>query len=164
MIKKLSFSFFPIVLVVTLLSACDRTPTSTLKYLDTTDTLRGVDKDDNGIRDDIDRYINSTPLKANQKQALSQYAEALQSSLLIDTTSKKSVKVSADTEMRALSCIFRTIPYEDRESTNAINEILGATMNTALRKKSNKKLSSALDGSIIHVPNSEQKVCDNGNG
>lgn len=160
MIKKHPFVLLPIALTLTLLSACDRTPTSSLKYLDTTDTLRGIDEDDNGIRDDVDRYINSTPLKDTQKQALSQYAEALQSSLLIDTSNRQSVKVSADTEMRALSCIFRKIPYEQRESTNAINEILGATMNTSLRKKSNKELGRTLDGSVIHVPDSEQEVCD----
>lgn len=161
MIKKLCLVLLPISFMTLALTACDGYPKSTLRYLDTTDTIRGIDEDNNGIRDDLDIYINTTPFTAVQKRALSQYAESLQSSLLIDSSDKKAVLVATDIEMRALSCIFEQIPRAERESTNVIHEIIGATFNTSLRKKTNNAKGKTLDGSVIHAPDYDTaQACD----
>ena len=93
MLKLLTICLFTASFLSTL-TACDGYPKSELRYLDTSPTLRGDDEDENGVRDDLDIYINTTPLTDIQKIALSQYAESLQSSLLINTSDKIAAKAS----------------------------------------------------------------------
>ena len=157
MLKLLTICLFTASFLSTL-TACDGYPKSELRYLDTSPTLRGDDEDENGVRDDLDIYINTTPLTDIQKIALSQYAESLQSSLLINTSDKIAAKVAVEAEMRALSCIYEKIPYEERQSTNVVREIFGATFNTSPRRKAHQALGKTLDGSVIQPPNED--VCD----
>ncbi|WP_227553789.1 hypothetical protein [Acinetobacter haemolyticus] len=56
--------------------------------LDLTDTVAGIDADQNGIRDDIDAYIQKTYPTEEQRKAVSQYARSLQASLLVDLENK----------------------------------------------------------------------------
>ena len=66
-----------------------------LPILERTDTVKGVDADQNGIRDDIDAYIKNTYPNEEQQKAVIQYARSLQASLLIDKNDKIAVKSAA---------------------------------------------------------------------
>ena len=53
-----------------------------IPVLNRDDTVAGPDADKNGVRDDIDGYIRALPDAQAQKNALSQSARAIQSSLI----------------------------------------------------------------------------------
>src|SRR5258708_2707637 len=55
-----------------------------------TNTIRGVDLDNNGIRDDIDKYIVDTYTSQNLINSLNQYAVAIQKVVVNYNNSSKS--------------------------------------------------------------------------
>lgn len=129
-----------------------------LPRLEREDTIRGIDNDGNGIRDDIDAYIKRTyPQK--QQQAVSQYARALQASLLVNLNDRNALQRTSDVESRAVSCIFEKIPNGESPSHGrVVMEILGVTTNTKKRLMAYLALSKALDGTVMTLPN--DGVCD----
>lgn len=147
--------FLLIVVCISIFSACGIEDPE----LDRTDTVAGIDADDNGIRDDIDAYISRTYANEEQRKAVSQYAKSLQASLLVDKTDKIAVKASSNTKARAVGCIFKKIPGGTSPNDGrVIEEILGATINTKQRMMEYLELNKALDGTVISLPRGD--VCD----
>lgn len=73
-----------------------------------TESLAGVDADANGVRDDVDRYIDTTyadQTSADLNKALRQYAKAVQSSL-VDADSQALSLTHATERFRALECLM----------------------------------------------------------
>lgn len=80
----------------------------------TTESIAGVDTDANGVRDDVDRYIDSTypdQGSVDLKKALRQYAKAVQSSL-IDAESQALSLTHATDRFRALECLMARRPRD----------------------------------------------------
>ena len=130
-----------------------------LPKLDRTDTVAGIDADQNGIRDDIDAYIQKTYPTEEQRKAVSQYARSLQSSILVNKEDKIAVKAITNEKARAISCISLKIP--DSKSPNGgrvVPEILSITTNTKQRLSEYFLLDKALDGTVISLPSGD--VCD----
>lgn len=135
------------------------TPKSDIPNLDETNTLAGIDSNDNGIRDDIDRYIKETYFLPEQQNAVSQYARNLQSSLLVDKTDREALRLNRIGAARAISCVFDKIPSENtRINGSIIQDIIAATINTKLRKTEFKKLNQALDGTSTSLE--AEDFCD----
>lgn len=130
-----------------------------LPILERTDTVEGVDADQNGIRDDIDAYIKNTYPNEEQQKAVIQYARSLQASLLIDKNNKIAVKSAANEQAKAISCIFEKIPSEQsRINGSIVEEIVGATTNTKQRLLEYIALNKALDGTVTSLPSED--ICD----
>lgn len=130
-----------------------------LPMLERTNTLKGIDTNENGIRDDIDAYIKKTYPDEEQQKAVIQYAKALQASLLVDKEDKVAVKALTNAKAKAISCIFEKIPSEQsRINGSIVEEILGITTNTKQRLLEYLALNKALDGTVISLPSGE--VCD----
>ena len=130
-----------------------------LPKLDRTDTVAGIDADQNGIRDDIDAYIQKTYPTEEQRKAVSQYARSLQSSILVNKEDKIAVKAITNEKARAISCIFEKIPNEQSPNNGSVvEEILGATTNTKKRLLEYIALNKSLDGTVISLPSGD--VCD----
>lgn len=130
-----------------------------LPKLDRTDTVAGIDADQNGIRDDIDAYIQKTYTTEEQRKAVSQYARSLQSSILVNIEDKIAVKAITNEKARAISCIFEKIPNEQSPNNGSVvEEILGATTNTKKRLLEYIALNKSLDGTVISLPSGD--VCD----
>lgn len=130
-----------------------------LPMLERTDTVEGVDTDQNGIRDDIDAYIKTTYPNEEQQKAVAQYARSLQASLLIDKDNKIAVKTAANEQAKAISCIFEKIPSEQsRINGSIVEEMIGVTTNTKQRLLEFISLNKALDGTVTSVPSGD--VCD----
>ena len=130
-----------------------------LPRLERTDTVKGIDDDKNGIRDDIDAYIKQTNQTEEQQKAVNQYAKSLQASLLVDTEDKIAVKAITNEKARAISCISVKVP--DGKSPNGervVKEILSMTTNTKQRLTQYFELDKALDGTVVSLPSGE--VCD----
>ncbi|WP_228284823.1 hypothetical protein [Acinetobacter pollinis] len=129
-----------------------------LPRLEREDTIRGIDNDGNGIRDDIDAYIKRTYPKSQQK-AVSQYARTLQASLLVDVNNRTALQTIGNADSRAISCIFKKIPDEKSPSGGSvIEEIYGATTNTKKRLLASLAVDKASNGMVFKLPNED--VCD----
>ena len=59
-----------------------------LPVLDRTDTIAGIDANQNGVRDDIEAFINSLPDTPVQKKRLYNLQRALNNSMLVDLNDK----------------------------------------------------------------------------
>ncbi len=79
-----------------------------------TESIAGVDADANGVRDDVDRYIDTTyagQVNADLNKAVRQYAKAVQASL-VDADSHTRSLVHATERFRALECLMARRPDE----------------------------------------------------
>ncbi|OYT18829.1 MAG: hypothetical protein CCU26_14695 [Nitrospira sp. UW-LDO-01] len=73
-----------------------------------------MDADANGVRDDVDRYIDTTyadQTSADLNKAVRQYAKAVQSSL-VDADSQTQSLTHATERFRALECLMARRPRE----------------------------------------------------
>jgi len=130
-----------------------------LPKLERTDTVEGIDADKNGIRDDIDVYIQKTYPSAERQKAVSQYARSLQASLSVDKADKIAVKAITNEKARAISCIFEKIPNgKSPNGDRVVKEILSMTTNTKQRQLEYLALDKALDGTVISEQHED--VCD----
>ena len=129
-----------------------------LPKLDRTDTVAGIDADQNGIRDDIDAYIQKTYPTEEQRKAVSQYAKQLQKKLLADTQNKILVKQITNEGSRAIGCIYERFSNGDSKNGSVVQEILGVTTNTKPRLSAYMQFDKALDGTVISLPSED--VCD----
>lgn len=114
--------------------------------LDRNDTIAGVDKDKNGIRDDIDSYINihSKLAKFNEAQlkATQQYARSMQSFLLVDIQSRSATNKVSDENTKALNCLFQWFDLPP----NYVLDIESLTMNTKQRLIAYDKYNQSRNG------------------
>lgn len=162
MIKKIMIG----VLSLGVLTACSHSPAKSIRLdsfglpvLDRTNTVAGIDSDQNGIRDDIQEYINATYPKPEQQKAVSQYARSLQAKLLVDPKDKYQVRASSNTSSKAMSCIYEKLPVGNSpQAARAVQEILSLTTNTKQRLMAYMAFDKAMDGAVISLPTG--KVCD----
>lgn len=121
------------------------------------DTLSGLDGNSNGVRDDIDAYIQRSFQKAEQQAAATQTAKALQRSLVIDVADPLAVK-SVDIELaRGIHCIYSKFKNSPGEKTAArvVGELEAITTNTKARLRAYLGFSKALDGTVTAQPRGE---------
>lgn len=76
-----------------------------------TTSLAGTDANNDGIRDDIEVYIDSTVYDVATKKALRQYAKAAQSSILEADDPAKSLD-NVTKRFRALECLMARRPTD----------------------------------------------------
>ncbi|TKB62724.1 MAG: hypothetical protein E8D49_00050 [Nitrospira sp.] len=87
---------------------------STTSPTGSTTSLAGTDANSDGVRDDIESYIDTTyPVPANldTNKALRQYAKAAQSSIIDASDAGKSVTHSTE-RFRALECLMSRRPTD----------------------------------------------------
>lgn len=77
----------------------------------TATSLAGTDANNDGIRDDVETYIDSTAYDANTKHALRQYAMAAQWSILDASDKGKSITHVIE-RFRALECLMARRPTD----------------------------------------------------
>jgi hypothetical protein len=99
-------------ILLSLCAACG-SETATSSTASTT-SLAGADANNDGVRDDIESYIDTTyPVPANldTNKALRQYAKATQSSIIDSSDAGKSVTHAAE-RFRALECLMSRHPTD----------------------------------------------------
>ena len=74
--------------------------------LDRSTSLFGSDLNENGVRDDIEEYIDSLPDTAEQKMALMQGSAALSASLVVNLADQTAVDTVDRMIMDASSCRY----------------------------------------------------------
>ena len=115
--------------------------------LDRSKTLGGIDSDNNGIRDDVDDYINNTYTKPDEKAAARQMARAYQNILLVDKNNLKAVYAVDKLIGDAINCAIDVAP-----NTGILNDIKAVTLNTKARVKEFFKYDDLLDGTVSTLP------------
>ena len=153
------------VLSLGVFTACSHSPSKSIRLdslglpvLDRTNTVAGIDADQNGIRDDIQVYINVTYPEPEQQKAVSQYARSLQAKLLVNPKDKYQVRASSDASVKGMSCIYEKVPVDNSaQAARVVEEIFSLTTNTKQRLKAYMAFDQAMDGALISLPT--EKVC-----
>ena len=126
---------------------------------DRTDDLAGPDLNRNGVRDDVDSYINKRYLSAPQRAAALQVARNIQKQLLVSKTDKPALRLVSLALSRAVHCLFSKFEGDAQFNTNVVaQEIESMTANTKARLLAYLAFSKAADGTTSTIP--EGDTCD----
>jgi len=109
--------------------------------------LAGPDLDNNGIRDDIDAYINKTYTNEKERKAAQQFARAMQHIILVDVNDEDAVNEASLLSNYAINCIGDTF-----NTWKTLDEIKAMTTSTEKRLNAYLNYNSARDGSTSSLP------------
>ncbi|GAA4027570.1 hypothetical protein [Actimicrobium antarcticum] len=125
-----------------------------LPRLDRSASLAGPDANNNGVRDDIDDYINTKFTDPKQRAAVLQDARTMQKAVLVDPTNKEASKAVSLEMMAAVNCVSSRFPDgQGLESASAIGaKIEAITTNTKPRLKAYLAFNKSQDGTAISLP------------
>lgn len=125
-----------------------------LPKLDRSASLAGPDADGNGVRDDIDAYINGKFSDLKQRKAVLQDARAMQKAVLVDATNKEATKAVSLEIFASVNCMFSAFPDgEGQVSPIAIGgKIEAITANTKTRLKAYLAYNKSRDGTASTMP------------
>jgi hypothetical protein len=129
--------------------------------LDRTDTLAGIDENQNGIRDDIEKYIVENYPDEGQRKALFQDAKVMQTSLLVNVSDMTAVKKVGVEMSRSVTCMFSKFKSRDVSDQNphiVSKKIESMTTNTKERLKAYLRFNKAMDGAASSLP--EGDTCE----
>ncbi len=108
-------------------------------------TVAGVDSDGDGIRDDVQRWINRNYYKdPNLQNALKQYARDKQREL--ESSDNKALSIKASHEMlKTLNCLDVFVP-DTREMIKLLGRVKAVIINNGSRHRANMKADSNFHG------------------
>ncbi len=135
--------------------------TGELPTLDRSDDVVGPDTNNNGIRDDIEKYIEITYQEPKQRTAAMQAAKAIQMGMVVDITDKDAIRRAHVAIGEAINCTF--IHFTDFGGATRNNpsimfdEIEAMTKNTKKRLLTSLAVDKASDGMVISLPDG---ACD----
>lgn len=121
--------------------------------LDRSSDIAGPDLDGNGVRDDLDNYIDGLPDTARQKQALRQEFAMLRGLTLLDTTDTTAVLDGMRRSIAAISCMYAR--YGDNEAalrSERIRDVERYSINTKERFMAYARFNSAASGHSAVMP------------
>ncbi len=132
--------------------------------LDRSDSLTRPDDNNDGIRDDIEAFINALEVTEPERNALKQDARQTQENLYYDFSVKtdenelKALKISNKYE-KVIACKdFVGIPV--RDMTNTSRTIVALTYNTKTRTMAYLAYNRLLDGTVSTSLKAEAKYCE----
>lgn len=112
-------------------------------------TLLGVDKNNNGIRDDIDRYINFTFSNSEKARlALTDLAKSFQKVLQVPDSDVAAASDVYTQIHKNYDCLFYCFEVEGRKKANMLKEVF---FNTSERRKAFKAYEKLLSGAKTKV-------------
>ncbi len=118
--------------------------------LDQTSSIAGIDVN-NGIRDDIENFIDTLPDSEKQKNALRQLSQVIARATMIGATGEAhntSLRRTASDIDRAVECIFKQ--YETiQEASDQVDLIQKITANTPERYKGYMQFNDSVSGFVI---------------
>jgi hypothetical protein len=119
--------------------------------LDRSTDIAGPDVNKNGVRDDIEAWINLQPVSDVQRKALMQKARALQKTLLVDLKDRAAVQQAGDGLSASTECGGDVFSPYDKFSKLA-SRIEAMTANTRERAARYLQFSAASSGSVYGQP------------
>lgn len=124
-----------------------------LPTLDRTATLTGIDADTDGVRDDLERYIDALPDSDPQKKALRQLAHALDLTLVVDLTNEAALRAAAAELSDSINCAWKVYPPET--APKRVEEVRRYAVNTRQRFEAYEKYNQARSGAVIAIPSGD---------
>jgi hypothetical protein len=119
-----------------------------LATLDRSTDIAGPDKDNDGVRDDIDQVIAGFGLTASQTKALTQFAAALQVAIL-NSPDRNSAYANAVELHRGQECVFSQLAAD---STKYTKQIKAFTLDTQPRVTAFVGFSHNASGAVYPQP------------
>lgn len=126
--------------------------------LDRSSSLSGPDANHDGIRDDINRWIDTQPYSQPEKNAVSQLALTVQRTLLVDIKDKRAARRVAEAVYAAIGCVRLTFEPKSPKPSQITSHLEAITANTKDRAMQYIRFNSALDGMVFELP--ETPTCD----
>ena len=123
-----------------------------LPKLDQSADLKGPDQNLNGVRDDIEAWIETQPMTDVQKRAATQDAAVLQKTLLVDLNDKAALKALSEEGMLSLSCLHDAYLPNFEAGTKMSRKIEAMIANTRERSLRYMQYNSAMSGSSTRAP------------
>lgn len=118
-----------------------------IPILDSSSSLGGIDADMNGIRDDIDLYIEQLAISHLQKKAVEQLAKSVQASILLKTADHVALRAVNQNISAAVQCLSTQFPNIQQRS-QMLTAIESKTANTKARTDKYIQFNHALSGSV----------------
>ncbi|OJH33982.1 hypothetical protein BON30_45845 [Cystobacter ferrugineus] len=115
-----------------------------------TDNLPGADTNGNGVRDDLDAYIDAKPDTVAQKKALRQLSAALSGTLIVDATRETALREAASRLSDGINCVWRN--YDAATAMKRVEEMEKVGMNTRARVDAYDRYNTARSGSVMSLP------------
>ncbi|ARP38395.1 chromosome partitioning protein ParA [Vibrio syngnathi] len=132
--------------------------------LDRSDSLTGTDANNDGIRDDIEAFIDALEVTEPVRKALKQNAHYTQENLYHDFSQKTDANIKkalyiSDKYGKVIACKeFVGIDVDDRINTS--NTITSLTYNTKARTMAYLAYNHLQDGSVSTLLPAEEKYCE----
>ena len=123
-----------------------------LPPLDRSASIVGPDANGNGVRDDIEAYVNSLPLSPVQKRAVMQDARATQNTLTVDLTDKAALQKAGDALMASSKCLGDSFVPDAEGPSFLSGKIEAMTANTRERSRQYMAYNAARSGSATSMP------------
>lgn len=132
--------------------------TGAIPRLDRSNSLEGVDANLDGIRDDVESFINFNYAGIDQRNAARQFASTLQEALLVNEEDLDAAKAVSIKITRAVNCIYSRFDGTGKEPFDAVRDIESVTTNTKERLLQYLAFAKALDGTSSALP--EGDTCE----
>ncbi len=114
-------------------------------------TLAGIDSDKDGIRDDVQRWINAHyHKKPNLQKALKQFARSRQIELLSAHDKEKSIKATHKV-VHDIDCIYYLIP-QTKNARKVSQNVTAIILNTSKRIDTSYDISHNFHGEVTGGP------------
>ena len=121
-----------------------------LPVLDRSDSIAGPDVNANGVRDDMERYIDSKPDTPAQKNSLKSASRVLSEAMTVNLNDKNALRGVVNKMNISVICVHEKYPLG--KGSSMLREIEKLTVNTRKRYDAYMKFNSALNGSVVkHV-------------
>ena len=121
----------------------------------------GIDKNANGVRDDIESYIKANFTEPKKQKALMQYAKGFQEGLLVDPNDREQARAVSNKKGRLAKCVWDTFGRKADDPNNGYvltDKIRAYTTNTKARLKAYLDYDKALSGMVFSLPRGD--TCD----
>ncbi|WP_163390773.1 chromosome partitioning protein ParA [Enterovibrio norvegicus] len=132
--------------------------------LDRTDSLTGTDENQNGIRDDIETFINLLDVTEPVRNALMQDARQKQENLYHDFSEKTDENIDkaweiSDKYLRVIAC-KEYVGMAVRDMTNTSKTLTALTYNTKSRTLAYLAYNQLLDGHLSTLLDAKEEYCE----
>lgn len=126
--------------------------------LDRSSSIAGPDLDSDGVRDDINRWINKQSFNEKQKEAVTKMARTMQEMLLVDSADKEAARAAAERDSAAMDCVRVAFELKSPVPRQLAFQIEAMTANTRERAQRYIQYNAALNGMAFDMPS--KPTCD----
>ncbi|BCM26001.1 hypothetical protein [Methyloradius palustris] len=122
-------------------------------FLDRTDTLGGVDVDQNGIRDDIQKFIDQKKYTERERVGITQMAKSIQEIVKLDLKDEAAVHDATINSYKATACLIQVTTDENKAKALMGDKNQGAVSNDKTLLQTAQQLGNMTANTRIRIVN-----------